>query len=54
MPLLIDQDSSDQTQITLKWNAVTAPYDGGSAILSYNVQWDQGLRGAFTEVVGFS
>lgn len=33
---------------------LTGSDNGGSTITSYNIEWDQGLGGAFSELVGFS
>jgi hypothetical protein len=33
---------TDEGEILLEWDSLTAPYNGGSAVTSYNLQWDQG------------
>ena len=46
-------DATDNTQIEVYWSALTAPENGDSEVLTYNVQWDQGT-GEFVELVGES
>jgi hypothetical protein len=44
-----------ESQIEVTWTAMTAPSNGGSAILSYHLQWDAGTSGTtWTDVVGLS
>lgn len=44
--------STSESQIEISW---IAPSDGGSAISSYNLQWDSGTSGStWTDVVGIS
>ena len=38
----VDQINTNSEQIALKWNALVGEEDGGSDVLLYNVQWDQG------------
>lgn len=53
---MVDSDNTNESQIHIYWNELTVgDQDGGSEVLSYNVQWDQGLNaGNFFELVGFS
>jgi hypothetical protein len=47
--------SVDKTQITVAMDPISSPMDGGSPMLSYNLQWDNGTNGAtWTSLVGFS
>jgi titin len=47
--------STSESQIEVTWSAPTAPSNGGSAILSYHLQWDAGTSGVtWTDVVGLS
>lgn len=41
----IRDNSTDTEQITINWSKVTAPKDGDSRILAFNVQWDYGTSG---------
>lgn len=34
------------------WSQITSPQNGGSNVLSYNLQWDAGYPGTFVELVG--
>jgi hypothetical protein len=43
--------STATTQVEVEWPALTAPGDGGSAVTSYHVQWDQGT-GSWADLVG--
>lgn len=43
--------SSSDTTISITWSPLTSPADGNSQITSYNLQWDSGLGGTFTDVV---
>ena len=40
--------------LDVQWTAITtSPQDGGSTILSYNLQWDSGTNGAtWTDLIG--
>jgi hypothetical protein len=53
---LIDGPTTSESQVELIWNALSASAEtGGAAILSYNVQWDQGLgTGVWSSLVGYS
>lgn len=38
--------ATDDTQIQIDWTALSGPTDnGGSTVLTYNLQWDQGTNG---------
>lgn len=45
--------SSTKTAIGLSYQALTGTNTGGSAILSYDLQWDQGT-GTWTSLVGYN
>jgi hypothetical protein len=52
-PLTVDSDNTNETQIKLTWATPPGVEDGGSDILSYNLQYDQGQGlGTFFELVG--
>ena len=36
----VDQTGTDTTNIKLTWSALNSPANGGTAITSYNIQWD--------------
>jgi len=42
--------STSPTQIEVLWDAITSPRDGGEAIISYHLQWDQGT-GTLSQIV---
>ena len=48
--------ATDATYIQVQWTALSsAPQNGGSAVTSYNLQWDSGTAGAsWTNLVGYS
>jgi len=48
--------STSESQIEVTWSALsTAPSNGGSAVTSYNLQWDSGTSGVtWTDVVGLA
>jgi hypothetical protein len=48
--------TTSATQIVLSWSALsTSASTGGSAITSYNLQWDSGTSGVtWTNLVGYS
>ena len=43
--------ATTETQIQVNWNALTGVSTGGSAITSYNLQWDQG-NGTYVDLIG--
>ena len=45
--------STTQTALVVEWDALVAPVNGGAAITSYNLQWDQGT-GTWTDLTGIS
>ena len=51
---LVAGPATTESQVELVWEALaTAEETGGSPILSYNVQWDQGNGGAFENLAGY-
>ncbi len=47
--------TTDSTQIDVRWNELLPPTaNGGSAILSYNLQWDAGTGVTNVNLVGWS
>jgi hypothetical protein len=46
--------TTDQTQVEVEWDALTAPNNGGETITSYHLVWDLGTGTANQEVVGFT
>jgi len=51
---LVAGPATTESQVELVWEAlVTAAETGGSPILSYNAQWDQGNAGPFENLVGY-
>jgi len=51
MTALTSGTTTSSTQIELDWVALTSPNDGYSTILSYGVEWDQGIN-SFVELLG--
>ena len=54
MALSVDSANTNQNQIKVMWSAVSGIDNGGSDVLSYNLQWDAGIEGQFVELVGQS
>lgn len=54
MQLQVTQADTNEQQIALFWPSLDAPLDGGSDVLSYNIQWDMGLGNDFYELIGVS
>ena len=51
----IESSGTNQTQITVLMPTVTGTNNGGSAIISYSLEWDAGYNnGTFTSLTGFS
>ena len=48
--------STDDDEIEVSWTALSSsPSNGGSTILSYNLQWDSGTNGVtWTNIIGYS
>jgi len=46
--------SSDGQEIVVNWLSLSPPNDGDSAILSYNLVWDQGTGTADQNVIGYN
>lgn len=47
-------DSTSPTQVTVTMPEVATDLDGGSPILSYSLEWNQGSGTVFTDLVGLS
>lgn len=53
--MTVDYDNTDTTKITVVMTSVTGTNTGGSDVISYNLEWDNGTYGvAFTSIIGYS
>jgi len=44
--------ATSASQLVVDWAALTAPNNGGSAVFSYNLQWDNGSGTISTDLIG--
>jgi len=46
--------STSESQVHVSWTGLSSPNNGGSAILSYNLEWNGGSGSTYTSLVGYS